>query len=99
LCRQGANERREKKKRRGLSLANKSSSQNKRRSHDVTTLIDIFFSCVTAEWKTKIEGYRAWFLEQENVKAVESKRPGKQKHLQQENIYGWEGSFRKLAID
>jgi len=33
------------------------------------------------------------------VKAVESKRPGKQKHLQQENIYGWEGSFRKLAID
>jgi hypothetical protein len=57
-------------------------------------------SFFTASWKTKIESYRQWFLDQEKVKAIESKRPGKQKnHLQQDNIYGWEGSFRKLAID
>ncbi|XP_065335085.1 alpha-tocopherol transfer protein-like [Cloeon dipterum] len=53
-----------------------------------------------ASWKAKIESYQSWFLEQEHVKVVEGKRPGKQKHLlEQDNIYGWEGSFRKLAID
>ncbi|KAF4527154.1 hypothetical protein B566_EDAN007202 [Ephemera danica] len=51
-------------------------------------------------WRCKLVSYRDWFLEQENIKADESVRPAKScKPRQQQDMYGWEGSFRKLAID
>lgn len=48
-------------------------------------------------WKNKVESYRDWFLENEQYGTDESKRPGKPKTT--ENVFGLEGSFRKLNVD
>ncbi|XP_077292067.1 retinol-binding protein pinta-like [Arctopsyche grandis] len=47
-------------------------------------------------WKKKVESYRDWFLEEETYKSDERKRLGKPKTAE---IFGVEGSFRKLDID
>nr|XP_018913551.1 PREDICTED: alpha-tocopherol transfer protein-like isoform X2 [Bemisia tabaci] len=49
------------------------------------------------EWAKKLESYRDWFMTEGSVKADESKRPGKS-NLQQD-LFGIEGSFRKINID
>lgn len=52
---------------------------------------------INEEWQKKMESYKEWFAEQENVKADESKRPGKPKT--HDDLFGMEGSFRQLTID
>ncbi|KAG8237523.1 hypothetical protein J437_LFUL017573 [Ladona fulva] len=58
------------------------------------------------QWMKKLESYRDWFLQQENVKADSSKRIGPTKNFNHINnrsecdgTFGWEGSFRRLSID
>jgi len=48
-------------------------------------------------WIKKLEEYGPWFKEQENIKADESKRPGKPTNY--DDLFGMEGSFRQLTID
>lgn len=51
----------------------------------------------TETWYDKMLTYRDWFLEQESVKADETKRPGKPKTY--DDLFGMEGSFKQLSID
>ncbi|KAH9645182.1 hypothetical protein HF086_005727 [Spodoptera exigua] len=48
-------------------------------------------------WKAKVESYRDWFLKQEEARSEESKRPGCPKNSS--NLFGVEGSFRRLEVD
>jgi hypothetical protein len=48
-------------------------------------------------WKEKLQSYREWFVEQDKLKADESKRPGKR--IDSGDIFGFEGSFRQLSLD
>ncbi|XP_069698919.1 alpha-tocopherol transfer protein-like [Periplaneta americana] len=48
-------------------------------------------------WIKKMESYRDWFLEQDKMISDESKRPGKA--LNSGELFGIDGSFRKLNID
>ncbi|VVC98505.1 unnamed protein product [Leptidea sinapis] len=48
-------------------------------------------------WIKKLEEYKEWFAEQENVKANEALRPGKPTNL--DELFGIDGSFRQLVID
>ncbi|KRT78512.1 CRAL-TRIO domain containing protein [Oryctes borbonicus] len=52
---------------------------------------------LTDYWKKKVEDYRDWFLEDMKYKSIESRRPGKPKTG--DEIFGIEGSFRKLNVD
>ncbi|RZC41215.1 CRAL TRIO domain containing protein [Asbolus verrucosus] len=49
------------------------------------------------QWLEKLREYRPWFQEQENIKADESKRPGKPTN--HEELFGLDGSFKQLSID
>ncbi|XP_055598366.1 retinol-binding protein pinta-like [Uranotaenia lowii] len=49
------------------------------------------------EGEKKLLSYRNFFLEEENYGTDESKRPGRPKNA--ENLFGVEGSFRKLEVD
>ncbi|XP_067015152.2 clavesin-2 [Anabrus simplex] len=51
-----------------------------------------------AEWCKKLESYRSWFAEQEHVRTDESRRPIKS-FSSNRDMFGCEGSFRKLSID
>ncbi len=51
----------------------------------------------TVYWKKKLEDNRDFLLQQEKYRSDESKRPGKPKTT--EEIFGIEGSFRKLNVD
>ena len=48
-------------------------------------------------WKKKLESYRSWFLENESLMVDESKRPGKA--FNASDLFGFEGTFRKLTVD
>ncbi|KAF5287378.1 hypothetical protein FQA39_LY15916 [Lamprigera yunnana] len=52
---------------------------------------------IKAEWKRKLESHREWFLENRNYKSDECMRYGEPKTV--ENIFGVEGSFRKMHFD
>lgn len=51
----------------------------------------------TDQWKKKLEEYSAWFKEQEKSKANETLRPGSPKTA--DDLFGMDGTFRKLTID
>ncbi|XP_022912225.1 retinol-binding protein pinta-like [Onthophagus taurus] len=48
-------------------------------------------------WKAKVESYAEWFKEDAKYKSDESKRIGKPKT--ESDLFGIEGSFRKLNVD
>nr|CAD7605662.1 unnamed protein product [Timema genevievae] len=48
-------------------------------------------------WTKDLISKRDWFLEQENISSDEEKRPGKP--LDQSEMFGMEGSFKKLSVD
>uniref|UniRef100_A0AAR5Q4E5 CRAL-TRIO domain-containing protein n=1 Tax=Dendroctonus ponderosae TaxID=77166 RepID=A0AAR5Q4E5_DENPD len=48
-------------------------------------------------WMKKLEEYGPWFRAQEDLKADESKRPGKPTNY--DDLFGIDGSFRQLSID
>ena len=50
-----------------------------------------------AYWKKKVEDNREFLIQQENYRSDESKRPGKPKTCAE--LFGVEGSFRKLSVD
>ncbi|XP_069698824.1 retinol-binding protein pinta-like isoform X2 [Periplaneta americana] len=50
-----------------------------------------------AAWKQKAETYNDWFKEQESIKSDESKRQGRA--VTHGDLFGFEGSFRKLTLD
>lgn len=49
------------------------------------------------EWVKILDANTQWFKEQENIKADESKRPGKATNY--DELFGLDGSFRQLTID
>lgn len=50
-----------------------------------------------ADWRSKMESYRDWFINDSVYGTDESKRPGKP--ITEADVFGLEGSFRKLNID
>ncbi|XP_057658442.1 alpha-tocopherol transfer protein-like [Diorhabda carinulata] len=49
------------------------------------------------QWMEKLKEYTPWFKAQENIKADESKRPGKPTNY--DDLFGLDGSFKQLTID
>ncbi|XP_015599256.1 retinol-binding protein pinta [Cephus cinctus] len=48
-------------------------------------------------WREKLEEWRPWFIEQQNVHVDESRRPGPA--ISGDDLFGFSGSFRKLDVD
>lgn len=61
----------------------------------------LFISLLLGEWFKKLESYRSYFEEQENICSDESKRINKSdsSNAECEDLFGTTGSFHKLAID
>lgn len=51
----------------------------------------------TVQWVAKMQSYAPWFKEQEKSKANEALRPGAPKTA--DELFGMDGTFRKLTID
>jgi hypothetical protein len=58
---------------------------------------NILLYSLTALWVKKLESNRDWFLQQEDLKSDESKRPGKS--IDTGELFGFQGSFRRLSLD
>ncbi|KAK5646168.1 hypothetical protein RI129_004632 [Pyrocoelia pectoralis] len=56
-----------------------------------------YLTDIIAEWKLKVESYRDWFSEDYEYRSDESKRLGKPMEFNE--VFGLEGSFRRLQID
>jgi len=52
---------------------------------------------LTEQWRQKLREYTPWFKEQEDKKANEALRPGAPKTA--DDLFGMDGTFRKLTID
>ncbi|XP_069680236.1 alpha-tocopherol transfer protein-like [Periplaneta americana] len=52
---------------------------------------------LTGRWTQKLESYQKWFLEREHLKSDETKRPSGATVTS--DLFGFEGSFRKLTLD
>ncbi|XP_053684681.1 retinol-binding protein pinta-like [Sabethes cyaneus] len=52
---------------------------------------------IAEKWAKKIESYRDYFVEDEQYGTDEKKRPGKPRSA--DNLFGIDGSFRKLEVD
>jgi len=64
----------------------------------VYSIIERKKSClVAAYWKKKVEDNREFLIQQENYRSDESKRTGIPKTCAE--LFGVEGSFRKLSVD
>lgn len=59
------------------------------------TMMTIY--CPAVLWRQKMADYAPWFKEQNKSKANESLRPGSPKTA--DDLFGMDGTFRKLAID
>lgn len=49
------------------------------------------------QWKEKVESYREWLLEEDKYCSIEEKRLEKLPVTQE--LFGTDGSFRKLEVD
>ncbi|XP_012254146.2 retinol-binding protein pinta-like [Athalia rosae] len=52
---------------------------------------------ISNQWLQEVDQWRDWFMEQQNVLADESLRPGPA--IDADNLFGFSGSFRKLEVD
>lgn len=52
---------------------------------------------IVEQWREKLREYTPWFKEQEEKKANEALRPGSPKTA--DDLFGMDGTFRKLTID
>ncbi|KAJ9598613.1 hypothetical protein L9F63_010703 [Diploptera punctata] len=52
---------------------------------------------IDSAWKNKMKSYRNWFIEHEKKKSDETKRPNRQDY--NNDLFGYDGSFRQLSID
>ena len=57
----------------------------------------MFHFIFSEETLEKLEKYKDWFKKEETIRVDESKRPGRAKNAG--DIFGVEGSFKKLDID
>lgn len=64
----------------------------------VTSKFILFFFFL-GEWKKKLESFADWFSQQDSIVVNERLRLSKKGSSQSTDIFGYEGAFRKLAID
>ncbi|KAF5291261.1 hypothetical protein FQR65_LT11439 [Abscondita terminalis] len=63
----------------------------------IKEVIKLLFFIYVDYWKKNVENHRDWFMEEENYYSDETKRIGKK--YTSSDLFGIEGSFRKLRID
>lgn len=68
-----------------------------RKKNNLTNFLIRYFFVNTEQWRQKLREYTPWFKEQEDKKANEALRPGAPKTA--DDLFGMDGTFRKLTID